>query len=73
MNRNGATRLVAEREITERLEGRLIRIMTVVTALVVAGAILVPSLIKSSPAPTRIGLVGSSAQARAPRPQPRSR
>jgi len=66
MNRNGATRLVAEREITERLEGRLIRIMTVVTALVVAGAILVPSLIKSSPAPTRIGLVGSSAQALAP-------
>jgi len=66
MNRKGITRLVAEREITERLQGRLIRIMTVVTALVVAAGILVPSLIKSSSAPTRIGLVGSSAQALAP-------
>ena len=66
MNRRGITRLVAEREITERLQGRLIRIMTVVTAVVVAGAILVPSLIKSSPAPTRVGLVGSSAQELAP-------
>ena len=66
MNRKGITRLVAEREITERLQGRLIWIMTVVTALVVAAGILVPSLIKSSSAPTRIGLVGSSAQALAP-------
>jgi ABC-2 type transport system permease protein len=66
MNRKGITRLVAEREITERLEGRLIRITTLVTVLVVVGAILVPSLIKSSPAPTRIGLVGGSAQTLAP-------
>jgi ABC-2 type transport system permease protein len=66
MNRTGISRLVAGREITERLQGRLIRIMTVVTALVVAGAIIVPSLIKESSKPTRIGLVGSSAQALAP-------
>ncbi len=66
MNRTGITRLVARREITERLQGRLIRIMTLVTALVVVGAITIPGLIKGSSEPTRVGLVGSEAQALAP-------
>jgi len=66
MSLTGITRLVARREITERLQGRLIRVMTVVTVLVVVGAIIVPSLIKGSSRPTRVGLVGSSAQALAP-------
>jgi ABC-2 type transport system permease protein len=66
VKRTSLTRLVAGREITERLQGRLIRIMTLITVLVVVGAILVPSLIKGSSKPTRIGLVGSSAQALAP-------
>ncbi|HUJ34710.1 MAG TPA: ABC transporter permease [Solirubrobacteraceae bacterium] len=63
MNRTGITRLVARREITERLQGRLIRIMTLVTVLVVVGAITVPGLIKGSSTPTRVGLVGTEAQA----------
>ena len=66
MNRTGITRLVAGREITERLQGRLIRIMTVLTALIVVGAIVVPGLIQESSTPTRIGLVGSEAQALRP-------
>ena len=66
MNRTGITRLIARREITERLQGRLIRIMTLVTALVVVGAITIPGLIKGSSKPTRVGLVGSEAQALAP-------
>jgi ABC-2 type transport system permease protein len=63
MNRTGITRLVARREITERLQGRLIRIMTLFTVLVVVGAITVPGLIKGSSTPTRVGLVGTEAQA----------
>ncbi len=60
------TRLVAEREITERLRGRLIRVVTVVTALLVVAGVVIPGLIKGSSAPTRIGLVAPAAQALAP-------
>jgi ABC-2 type transport system permease protein len=56
------TRLVAGREITERVHGRLMRIMTVATAVLVVAAIAIPSLIKSSSAPTKIGLVGARAR-----------
>jgi len=66
MKRTSLTRLIAGREITERLQGRLIRIMTLITVLVVVGAITIPGLIKGSSAPTRIGLVGNEAQALAP-------
>lgn len=66
MNRTNLIRLVAGREIAERLQGRLIRIMTLITALVVVGAITIPGLIKGSSAPTLVGLVGSEAQALAP-------
>jgi ABC-2 type transport system permease protein len=63
MSRTGITSLIARREITERLQGRLIRIMTLITALVVVGAVTIPGLIKGSSTPTRVGLVGSEAQA----------
>jgi ABC-2 type transport system permease protein len=62
----GVIRLVAGREISERIHGRLIRVMTVATALLVVAGVTIPSLIKGSSAPTRIGLVGSSAQMLAP-------
>jgi ABC-2 type transport system permease protein len=58
--------LIAGREIRERLQGRLLRVVTVLTALLVAAAVVVPSLISHSTSPTRIGLVGTTAQALAP-------
>ncbi len=66
MKRAGVTRLVAGREITERLQGRLIRVMTVATAALVVAAITIPGLIKGSSSATSIGLVGGSAQALRP-------
>ncbi|MGD1058574.1 MAG: ABC transporter permease [Solirubrobacteraceae bacterium] len=66
MNRTRIVRLVAAREITERLRGRTTRIVTVLTALLVVGAITVPGLIKESSEPTRIGLLGPTAGALAP-------
>lgn len=66
MSRWAITRLVAGREITERLRGRLIRVMTVVTVLLVVAAVTLPGLIRGGSGTTRIGLVGSSAQALAP-------
>jgi ABC-2 type transport system permease protein len=66
MNHGGLTRLVAGREINERLQGRLIRVMTVATAVLVVAAVTIPGLINGSSKPTRVGLVGSSAQALAP-------
>ena len=62
----GVIRLVAGREIAERLRGRTTRIMTLLTALLVVAGVTIPGLINSSSAPTRIGLVGSRAQALAP-------
>ncbi len=66
MRRNVAVRLVAEREIRERASGRVTRIMTVVTALLVVAGIAIPGLIKSSSSVTKIGLVAPAAQALAP-------
>ena len=51
--------LVAAREIRERLRGRIFRIGTVVILAVVAGAIIIPTLTKSTPQPQRVGVVGS--------------
>lgn len=56
------TRLVAQREITERLRSRLIRVLTVLTALLVVALIVVPALIRQPSNPMLIGLVGPSAQ-----------
>ncbi|MGH9097874.1 MAG: ABC transporter permease, partial [Acidimicrobiales bacterium] len=53
--------LVAAREIRERLRGRIFRIGTVVILAVVAGAIIIPTLTKSTPQPQRVGVVGSLA------------
>jgi len=62
--RRGATvRLIAEREVRERLRGRVTRFVTVATALLVVAGIAIPGLIPSQPSTTRIGLVGGAAQA----------
>jgi len=58
--------LIASREITERLSGRATWIVTGLTALVAVGLIVVPALINQQSGPTRLGLVGSQAQALAP-------
>ncbi|HUB73523.1 MAG TPA: ABC transporter permease [Solirubrobacteraceae bacterium] len=59
-------RLVAAREIAERVRSRTTRLVTVITALLVAGAVTIPGLIKESSRPTRIGLVGPAARSLAP-------
>jgi hypothetical protein len=61
-----ATRLIAGREVSERLQGRLIRVMTIVTAVLVVAAVTLPSVIKGSSTPTRVGLIGASSQSLAP-------
>ena len=66
MTRIGVIRLVAGREISERLRSRAVWITTaVMTVLVVTGVVL-PGLIHSSNTPTRIGLVGARAEALGP-------
>jgi ABC-2 type transport system permease protein len=82
MSRSATIRLIAWREISERIQGRFTRVMTILTVLLVVAGIAVPSLIKSggssggssgggsaaggNSAPTRIALVGPEAQALAP-------
>ncbi|MHB1835974.1 MAG: ABC transporter permease [Solirubrobacteraceae bacterium] len=66
MTRWDVIRLVAGREIAERLRGRATKVMTVLTALLVVAGVTIPALINGSSAPTRLGLVGPSAQALAP-------
>jgi ABC-2 type transport system permease protein len=58
----GDVGLVAMREIRERVRGRIFRIGTLVILLVVAAAIVIPTLHKNS-APTvqRVGVVGGNA------------
>lgn len=63
---SGAIRLIAEREVRERVSGRTTRIVTVATALLVVAAVAIPGLVKSSTSSTKIGLVGSRSQALAP-------
>lgn len=66
MKRGGAIRLIAEREVRERVGGRVTRIVTVLTAILVVAAIAIPALVKSAASSTKIGLVGSRSQALAP-------
>jgi len=54
--------LIAEREVRERVSGRVTRLMTVATAILVVAGIAIPGLIKSSSSATKIGLVGRPAQ-----------
>jgi ABC-2 type transport system permease protein len=56
-------RLVAAREIAERLRSRPLRISTVVMALFVVAGVMVPALVRGPPTSTTIGLVGPGAQA----------
>ncbi len=55
--------LIARREIVERLQGNLIKVMTVILTLAVVGVIVIPAVVRGEPKPTVIGLVGAPAQA----------
>ena len=54
----GPVRLVAAREIRERLHGRIFRVGTIIILLVVAGAIVIPVLHKSSTSAEKVAVVG---------------
>ena len=54
----GDAGLVAAREVRERVRGRIFRVGTLLILAVVAGAIVIPTLIHSTPQPERVGLVG---------------
>ena len=63
--RTGPTGIVAAREIRERVRGRVFRVGTLLILAVVAAAIVVPTLTKSTPQPQRVGVVGTlSAESR---------
>jgi len=68
MSRRSVIRLVAGRELSERLQSKFVRVMTVLTVIFVVAGIAIPSLIKSggSSGPTNVALVGPEAQALAP-------
>ena len=66
MRRTRALRLVAGREISERLESRAVRITTLVMTLFVLAGVIVPGLIHGSAKTTRVGLVGPAARALGP-------
>jgi len=54
--------LVAAREVRERIRGRIFRVGTIFILLVVAAAIIIPTLNKSSSQPERVGVVGTLSQ-----------
>ena len=66
MNWIPTTRLVARREIAERLRSRLVWIMTALTTLLVVALIVIPALVRQPAKPTVVGLVGAAAQALGP-------
>ena len=66
MKKLGPVRLVAGREITERLSGRAIWVLTALTTLLVVLGIVLPAVLRSTPSPTVVGLLGRSAQALGP-------
>jgi ABC-2 type transport system permease protein len=66
LNALATVRLVAGREIGERLHSRLIWIMTVITTLLVVALIAIPPLIQPAATPTVVGLIGPSAQVLGP-------
>ncbi len=57
----GDTGLVASREIRERLRGRMFRVVTVILFVVVAAAVVVPTIHSGSAKATRVGVVAGSA------------
>lgn len=66
MRPTASIRLVAAREISERLRSRPMRISTAVMALLVVAGLVIAGLVRDPPASTTIGLVGPGAQALAP-------
>jgi ABC-2 type transport system permease protein len=56
----GDTGLVAGREIRERLRGRLFRVVTVILFLVVAAAVVIPTVHTKTAQTKRVGVVGGS-------------
>lgn len=66
MSGRSPIRLVAGREIHDRLHGRLIYVLTAFTATITVAAIVIPSLVRRPPKPTHVALVGQGAQALAP-------
>ena len=59
-------RLIAGREIVERLKGRATWIMTGITTVIAVVLIVGPALFSSSTKPYVVGLIGPSAQALGP-------
>jgi ABC-2 type transport system permease protein len=66
LNQVATVRLIAGREIGERLRSRLIWIMTALTTLFVVALIVIPPLVRQPAPSTVVGLVGPSAQALGP-------
>lgn len=57
----GDTGLIAAREIRERVRGRLFRVVTVILFLVVAGAVVIPTIHSGTSKAERVGVVAPSA------------
>jgi ABC-2 type transport system permease protein len=57
----GDAGLVARREIRERVRGRVFRVVTVVLMVVVAAAVVIPTIHSGSAKSLRVGVVGGSA------------
>lgn len=55
----GEVGLVAQREVRERIRGRVFQIGTIIILLVVVAAIVIPTLNKSKSQPDRVGVVGA--------------
>ena len=66
MNRVTSVRLIAGREISERLRGRATWILTGITTLVAVALIVGPAVLRPPTRPIVVGLVGTSAQSLAP-------
>jgi ABC-2 type transport system permease protein len=63
----GDTGLVAQREVRERIRGRVFQVGTAIILLVVVAAIVIPVLTRSKTQPERVGVVGAlSASLRTP-------
>jgi ABC-2 type transport system permease protein len=66
LNRLSAIRLIAGREIVERLKGRATWIVTAITTLIAVALIVGPAILRPPTKPIAVGLVGPAAQALAP-------
>ena len=55
----GDAGLVAQREVHERIRGRVFQVGTAIILLVVVAAIVIPVLTRSKSQPERVGVVGT--------------